>query len=198
MTDGIRKSGIAALGDKPWGTHFCHFYETKEDLLEVVVPYLKAGLDNNEMCLWAVLYPLTEEDAKNALRAAVPQADRHLESGRIEIVRYSLWYLRNGVFDVEHVMDACKDKLREASKKGYSGLRLTANETWPLKTDWKEFSEYERKLDHLMVNERMIVLCSYPLATAGATHTFEVARIHQFALARRQGSWQVLKSISPS
>ena len=76
----------------PWGTHFCHFYETKEDLLEVVVPYFKAGLERHEYCLWAVLYPLTEEEAKNALRLALPTADQHIAAGDIEIVRYSAWY----------------------------------------------------------------------------------------------------------
>lgn len=37
-----RKSGIDLLGDMPWGTHFCLFYETKEDLLATLVPYFKA------------------------------------------------------------------------------------------------------------------------------------------------------------
>ena len=198
MAEALRKSGIAVVGEKPWGTHFCHFYETKEDLLDVVVPYFKAGLESNELCLWAVLYPLTEEDAKNALRAAVPQADRSLSTGDIEIVRYSQWYLKDGAFDVERVINACKEKLREALAKGHSGLRLTANETWPLRTDWKEFSQYERKLEQLIANEHMMVLCSYPVARAGATHAFEVARVHQFAIAKRQGDWEILKSMSSS
>ena len=47
-----RQTGIESLGEMPWGTHFCHFYETKQDLLEIVVPYLKAGVDANEFCLW--------------------------------------------------------------------------------------------------------------------------------------------------
>jgi hypothetical protein len=45
----------------------------------------------------------------------------------------------------------------------------------------------------LIANERMIVLCSYPLAAAKAAHTFEVARIHQFAIAKREGNWEILK-----
>ena len=44
MSGLLRNSGIPPLGEIPWGTHFCHFYETTEDLLEVVVPYFAAGL----------------------------------------------------------------------------------------------------------------------------------------------------------
>ena len=95
---------LAALAEMPWGTHCCHFYESKEDLLDVVVPYLKVGLGNNEFCLWAVLYPLSVEDARSALRGAVPNADRHFAAGDIEIVPYSAWYLRDGTFDVERVI----------------------------------------------------------------------------------------------
>lgn len=47
-----RKTGIDILGDVPWGTHFCLFYKTKEDLCDILVPYFKAGLENNEFCMW--------------------------------------------------------------------------------------------------------------------------------------------------
>ena len=63
MAADIRKSGIDVLGDLPWGEHFCLFYETKGDLLEAVVPYFKAGFDNNEFCMWAVSQPLTVAEA---------------------------------------------------------------------------------------------------------------------------------------
>ncbi|NLO29334.1 MAG: hypothetical protein GX120_02190, partial [Methanosarcina mazei] len=62
-----RESGIDAIGDIPWGTHFCQFYQTKEDLIEIFIPYFKAGLENNELCLWITSDPLGVEDAKEAL-----------------------------------------------------------------------------------------------------------------------------------
>ncbi len=29
-----------------WGIHFCQFYQTKEDLMDILVPYFKAGLED--------------------------------------------------------------------------------------------------------------------------------------------------------
>lgn len=188
-----RNTGIAPVGGMPWGTHFCHFYETKEDLLDVVIPFFKAGLESKEYCLWAVLYPLTEEEAMNALRRAVPAADRHIAAGDIEIVRSSAWYRRDGKFDVERVIGATREKVAQALPKGYAGVRLSGNESWPMTTDWKKFSEYELRLNQLLAGERMIVLCSYSLSSATAAHAFEVARIHQFAVAKRRGKWELLK-----
>ena len=37
----LRKSGINLIGDTPWGTHFCQFYETKDDLIDILAPYFK-------------------------------------------------------------------------------------------------------------------------------------------------------------
>jgi len=39
-----RNSGINIIGYIPQGTHFCQFYETPEDLTDLLVPYFKAGL----------------------------------------------------------------------------------------------------------------------------------------------------------
>ncbi len=52
MTEsGLRNTGISVVGDMPWGTHFCHFYDSKQDLLDTLVPYFKAGLDDKEFCV---------------------------------------------------------------------------------------------------------------------------------------------------
>ena len=169
--------------------------ERKEDLLDVVVPYFKAGLEHNEFCLWAVLYPLTVDEAKSALKLAMNAVDQHIAAGDIEIIRYSEWYLKDGSFDVERVIAASRKKLAQAMANGYAGVRLAANETSPLSTDWKEFSQYERKLDQLIDGQPILVLCSYPIAAATAAHAFEIARIHQFAMAKRDEKWELVKSV---
>src|SRR6476619_380331 len=45
MTTEMRKTGIDVVGDMPWGTHFCLFYETKDDILDTLVSFCKAGLE---------------------------------------------------------------------------------------------------------------------------------------------------------
>ena len=63
---GLRKFGLSIVGEIPWGTHLCEFYQTKEDLIDILVPYFKAGLENNEFCMWVTAEPLNEEEAKKA------------------------------------------------------------------------------------------------------------------------------------
>ena len=76
-----RKTGIDILGDVPWGSHFCLFYETEEDLIDILVPYVKAGLKNNELCVWVTSEPLNEKKARDASIFGDCIVDRGLRSG---------------------------------------------------------------------------------------------------------------------
>ena len=86
MDTALRQTDIAVVGDMPWGTHLCHFYETPQDLLDTVVPYVKAGLEHHECCLWVLSEPLTEQDARSALRRVVPDLDHYLAERRLELL----------------------------------------------------------------------------------------------------------------
>src|SRR3972149_357734 len=100
-----RKSGIALIGDLPWGTHFCQFYKTKKDLLDVLVPYFRAGLENNELCVWVTSDFVTKDDALRALKKGVPGFSGHLEKKKIEILPYTDWYLKGGNFYLKRALN---------------------------------------------------------------------------------------------
>jgi hypothetical protein len=91
MATGLRNSGLDILGDLPWGTHCCHFFQGKQDLLDTLLPYFAAGLQSREYCLWVTYDPVTEKEARRALRRQVPDADRYLADRSIEIVSGRQW-----------------------------------------------------------------------------------------------------------
>jgi C4-dicarboxylate-specific signal transduction histidine kinase len=190
-----QETGIGTIGDMvSWHAHFCLFYEAKEDLLEALISYCKSGLDREEYCLWIVAEPLTIEQAREALQDAVPDLDRHLAERRIEIVSARDLFLQGGTFDKKRVPAAIFEKLARASARGYAGVRVTGDTAWLQKKDWKHFCEYEEGLNEAVANQRLAVLCTYPLAACGAMEILDVVRTHQFALARRYGSWDIIES----
>jgi PAS domain S-box-containing protein len=190
----LRKTGISVIGDVRWGTHFCYFYETKQDLLDTLVLFFKAGLENNEFCLWVVTPPLTVEEATRALGQAVSDLDRRLASQDIEIQDYAEWYLHNGHFDPQRVLQGWREKLDQALAGGYAGMRASGDAAWSQKDDWSAFREYEKALDALDADKRRILLCTYPLTTSPGAQIFDVARLHQVAVARRHGRWEMLEA----
>ena len=194
MTTEMRKTGIDVVGDMPWGTHFCLFYETKADVLDTLVSYCNAGLESEEFCLWVVSEPVTVDEAMHALNRAVPELDRYLANHSIEIVSARDWYLQGGTFDLKRVIDGWHEKLTRALASGYAGVRVTGDTAWLEKKDWKDFCEYEEALNESVANQRLAVLCTYPLAACGAAEILDVVRTHQFATAKRHGSWDVIET----
>src|SRR6266403_2209330 len=194
MANEMRKTGVEVVGDMPWGTHFCLFYETKADLLETTVSYCKAGLESQEFCLWVVAEPLGVEDATRALKQAVPNFDRYFADHSIEIVGARDWYLQDGTFDLNRVIAGWNEKLARATARGYAGVRVTGDTAWLEKKDWKDFCEYEESLNQAVAGQHLAVLCTYPLAGCGASEILDVVRTHQFAVTKRRGSWDVIET----
>ena len=195
MTTAMQKIGIDIVGDMvAWGAHFCLFYETKEDLLDTLISYCKSGLGNEEYCLWIVTEPFTIKEAADALKDAVPDLDQHLADSRMEIASARDWFLPGGRFDGKSLTAAWYEKLARVSTRGYAGMRVTGDTTWLTKKDWKHFCDYEDGLNDVIGNQRLAVLCTYPLAACGAPQILDVVRTHQFVLARRHGIWDVVET----
>src|SRR6267378_1180759 len=190
----LRKTGIGVVGDVPWGTHFFMFYETKQDLLDTLVPYFKAGLETGELCLWLVSEPLTEEEARTALRKNVPQFERYLADSSIEFVGGQRFYVSGDNLDLQRAIQTWAEKTEAALSRGYAGLRVSASTAWLERKDWNAFSDYESAVNHSIRNWRMTALCTYPLAGSTAGEILDVTRTHHFAVARRNKAWEVVET----
>jgi PAS domain S-box-containing protein len=190
----LRKTGIGVVGDVPWGAHFFMFYDSKEDLLDTLVPYFKTGLENGEACLWLVSDPLTQEEARNTLGKAMPDFDQYLADGRIEIADERQFYFSGDDLDLQRTIRIWAEKTDFALKRGCAGLRLSASTAWLEKQQWKAFSEYESEVTRSLSRRRMMALCTYPLAGTTAAEILDVTRTHQFAIARRNRGWEVVET----
>jgi signal transduction histidine kinase len=194
MTTALRNTGIEPVGEMPWGTHFCHFYETRDDLLETLLPFFKAGLEANEFCAWVVSEPLTEEGVWQALDRAVPGLDRYVSDQSVEVLEARDVYLAGGEIDLYRIISNWRAKLERALSRGYEGIRVSGNTAWLEQKHWRDFMEYETELDRGIGDLPMVVLCTYPLTTSSATEFLDVAGTHQFAVAKRRGRWEVLET----
>lgn len=190
----LRKTGLPFITDVPWGAHLSVFYETKEDLIDTTVGFFEEGLKNNEVCIWAVSDPITQKDAENYLRRVVPRFDENLAAGQIEIVGGYDWYLKRDQVDLESILRGWSEKLDSALANGYEGMRASGNAFWAGAKHWNQFCGYEHELDRFIAGRKMIILCTYPAQACTAVDVLDVARVHQFSMARRNGQWEFLET----
>ncbi|MRR35061.1 PAS domain S-box protein, partial [bacterium] len=194
VTEALRKSGIVILGDIPWGSNICQFYSTRDDLSEILVPYVLAGLENNEYCIWVTSEPLTDLDAEECLRKASPHFDRYMSEGRIEIIPHTGCYLDDGRFNPEKAFHNWMEMIDRAIKKGGAGIRATANTSWIRQDEWESFIEYKQNVDRVIGSLPMIAICSYSLDRCSPEGTIDMICNHQLSMAKREGSWALIEN----
>ncbi|MCU0916996.1 MAG: MEDS domain-containing protein [Planctomycetes bacterium] len=192
-----RPSGIAVVGDLPWGSHFCQFYRTQEDLLDTLVPYFRAGLENNELCVWVTSDFLSTAEAVHALSQDVPGFSQYQARGQIEVFPHTDWYLKGGHFDLKRTLAMWKEKHDAALSRGFAGLRVSGNPYWiDNKKDWDDFACYEAEINGVIGGTKLLVLCTYLLQKCGVVEIMDVVKNHEFALALSHGAWQLI-SMAP-
>lgn len=190
----LRDTGLDPVGDRPWGTHICLFYGTPQDLYDVHASYFGAGLANGEFCIWAVSGPVSRDNAIEALRKSVPDFEKYLRDGQIEIIPGYQWYLRGDEFDAQRITGGWHAKLDEALARGFEGMRVSGNAFWFETSLWEAFRDYEAELDRSLAGRKMIVLCTYCLEESRAIDVLDVARTHNFSIAKRDGRWEFLET----
>jgi len=149
-------ASIAVGDDLAWGTHICHFYETRRDLLDLTLPYFETGLQRGERCVWIVSGSLTVDAATVALRREISDADQHLAAGRLEVVSHTDWYLQGGAFDVRGSTERWRAAVAETLDRGHPGLRVSANEAWLTEEVRADFVAYENGLSAAIAGQRLV------------------------------------------
>jgi PAS domain S-box-containing protein len=56
------------------------------------------------------------------------------------------------------------------------------------------FCDYENQVNAITADQRSIILCTYPLTTSPADQVFDIAHIHHVAVARRNGTWEIIET----
>lgn len=195
MRTELTSTGLPDIGDVPWGSHFCQFYNTAEELADVLVPFFKAGLENNEQCILIASEPLPADAARAALRSAMPDLDMRLRDGQIEILDFDEWYVRNGVHQYDAVLSDWIARKERALSLGYSGLRLSGNTCWlETREQWRNFASYEAKVNACFHEHRIVGMCSYHLGHCTGADAIDVIRNHQFAITCDSGTWNMVES----
>src|ERR1700761_6311448 len=187
-------TGIAGRGEVPWGSHLCQFFSSTSDLRDILVPYFKAGLENNEQCLMVAMEPFSADDARGALRAAVADFDAREKRGQIAIHDVRAWYDSDSVVNGEEIIAGLLASEAQAQAHGYSGFRTHGNIGWLGRHQGNDFRNYESGVSRALKGRRMISMCSYCLDTCESQEVLDVVTNHGFAVMK-SGGWSCVEIV---
>jgi two-component sensor histidine kinase len=182
-------TGLQSLGEVPWGSHVCQFFSNGSDLRDTLVPYFKAGLENNERCLLVAMEPFSADSARSALRAAVGDFDRRERRKQIEIHDVRAWYNSDTIINGEEIVAGLLASEEQARADGYNGFRTHGNIGWLGRNQWEDFQDYEAGVTRGLRGRRMISMCGYCLDNCGSKELLDVTTRHSHALTRQRDGW---------
>src|SRR5262249_44574016 len=128
------------------------------------------------------------------LEKVVPDVHHYLAKKQLEILPYTQWYLPSGRFDADAVLKSWVTKARHTETQGFAGIRITGNPVW-LKSeeDWTQFGQYEHTVHRAIRKERVIALCTYPMAICEPKTILHTLSSHSVALLPEKDRWRRLE-----
>jgi hypothetical protein len=186
----ITSFGIPGLGAAPYGLHMCHFFPTRQELVDGLVPYFEAGIDNNERCIWLTASPLPAQDALIEISKS-EKLMRAVTSGQLRVLDAVDWYGDPEALNAEQGIQRWLEEEQTALADGFQGLRITGNTSFVPRASWNRLMEYERKLHDRIRDRRIIACCSYLREQCGSVEVLEVVRCHHGSLDRTDDHWDL-------
>jgi hypothetical protein len=154
------------------------------------VPYFKQGLERNEACMWLV-GDLTVEEARNALAAVLPDLQRFMDTGQMQIRHYTEFYTNtNGTMKPPaQLSDDFAAMGSTVRANGFQGLRASGSVSWVNDAEsMSQFMNYETEVNLAIQNSRIMAVCTYPAQAATMGRCRELIHNHGKIFVKR-GEW---------
>lgn len=186
----VTTCGIPGVGLVPHDFHMCHFYSSRKELLEALLPYFLVGVNNQERCIWITAPSIPAAEIRMEF-PKFPALKRAEKSGQLTLSDALEWYENPERMNIDEVVQRWIDEEERALKKGYQALRIAGNASFMPRENWVQLMEYELKFHKRARGRRILTCCSYVSHECQPIDILEVARRHDATLDRSDEYWQV-------
>lgn len=161
--------------------HLSLIYETTDEQLAAVVPFIQQGLKQNERVMY-VLDENTQGDITTALHEAGVDVETALDSGALTFHAPADTYQRDDGFAADDMIEFLDETARKVvTRDEYTRLRLTGEMTWILDADaaaLDRLADYEATLNEYYPGQPAIGLCQYNRTRFSADLLHDIVRTH--------------------
>jgi len=145
-----------------WGDHICAIFDDHAQQMEVMAPYLSAGIQLGQRCVWTSSLP-----AADALRQSLHGMGGDVitleASGQLLILSEPGFYLYQGIFEPERTMDLLRALLSDSQRQGYTAMRIANDVSWTgsERVDPELWQEFESRLTQEVAELPLCLVCQY-------------------------------------
>ena len=169
--------GITGVKLAP-GDHVCAFYPGLPERDEILIPYLREGVEAGEKCVCVV----DATDPEAVLAALGTEVDLTACLGRhqLEVQRSQDTYLCGGGFSTDAMLDFWDTTVGGAVAAGYGFTRAVGEMTWAIRQmpGVEELVGYEARLNRFLPRYPQVILCLYELDRFSGEVLVDVLKTH--------------------
>jgi hypothetical protein len=165
-------------------THICAFFDSRDDEYQVMLPFIKEGIEPGEKA-FHIIDPQLEQDHLHRLENAGIHVDKLENPKQLEVRVWESAYLRrDGCFDQEDMLDLIEEILKIGKDEGFPLTRLVAHMEWSLqhRPGVHDLIEYEARLNYILPHYQDPVICIYDIAKFSAGVIIDVLRTHPMVI----------------
>jgi hypothetical protein len=135
--------------------HVCAFFDSLEEELRVLGPFVREGLERGEKA-----FHIVDPSATDTYRARLSAEDIAVqaaeERGQFQIATWDQAYLRDGHFDQNRMLALIEEVLQAGPRDGFPLTRLVAHMEWSLedRPGVDDLVEYETRLNYVLPRYR--------------------------------------------
>ncbi|RME46648.1 MAG: PAS domain S-box protein [Chloroflexi bacterium] len=173
---------IRTVAELRTGDHLCCLYETEEERLAAVIPFLRQGLEQGDRVICLTDAP-EFETILGPMREAGVDVDSCLASGQLLMFTSEEAYMTVGRFDPDAMIAFLREAEEAALAEGYPALRVTGEMSWVQRGPayCEPLIEYEARVNDFFSGSQCIGMCQYDRRRFEAAVLLDVVRTHPIA-----------------
>jgi hypothetical protein len=162
-----------------WGDHICAIFDNHAQQMEVMAPFVSAGIQLEQRCVWVASKP-----SGDALRQALHDMGGDVltleASGQLLILSEPGFYLYEGVFEPERTMDLLRTLLDDNQRQGYPLMRICNDVSWlgTERVDAELWEEFELNVTVGVANMPLCIVCTYDRRQVSGSIIVAALRTH--------------------
>ena len=160
------------------GDHVCAFYPGLAERDEILIPYLREGLEAGDKCLCVV----DATDPESVLAALGPDVDLAgcVSRRQLDVQRSQDTYLLDGRFSTDRMLDFWDTTIGAALGGDFEFARAVGEMTWALRQmpGVEELVGYEARLNKYLPRYPQVILCLYDLDRFNGEVLIDLLKTH--------------------
>jgi hypothetical protein len=163
--------GIPGVDVRP-GDHICCFYRGEQERDNVLLPFLRAGIEGGDKCICLI----------DGAEPADIERDVGRDTGdELDVRRATEAYLHEGRFSRERMIGFLDETMQAVfDSGGYRLARAAGEMTWVLRKPpgVDELFDYERRINGFAPKFPQVLLCMYDLDLFGGGMLIDAIKTH--------------------